>query len=730
MSIQLSSLQTAIKYCIPTDADLHLKIDAMFALSNAESIIAQMCALGLRAGALLASISTNGQTAPTVTEPITIVNKTCCQYILPKLNRNCKLRAREGSLVCWRHRDKESEIAAITAAAVEEPETPIEKPTAVVKKRPAPIEARAPLIEEEKLEMEPEKVLEKQPAPIAARASPVEEEKLEIESEKPMPVVKKQPAPIAARASPVEEEKLEYTQNRIIILEKFPRVKESTATGCIYSLKSNNRRGENCAKRVAPNSRYCNFHKRYAPADEVSNEEIRLPRVKWTPGEFWNDLVEKRAISALPTKTIVFQEDDNPGDNDSIIDDAIAVPKFVTRECIFYDEASPFCSSTRLALCGAPVSARGSCVCNEHKKHAKKFTPNPSLWNSIDSYAMALQPFPDTNMISGNLWFPRLNLFAHATIGGPIVVGKAWCAGVYCETLEGCGVAKNMDYSLDAAAGRDEEESDLYGGYRFMDGDKEQRHLAKYCKDNDVCDGAEDSAVWIRRCHNNGLLYKVLPQSMVHKQYDLPNDLDQIEGYGMTSFEQMIKERPTLYIKYWNVWNRQIQRARDFMKYRGRSLIDLNAELGIEKAIDWDKYENELGWLAGMFNIIVPAPALEQVTAPNFNPFRYCKEWVAANCAQEDRTRPHFPPMYLLYPFPDDRMESEWLGQNKPRPERRIKANRKLIQHYHKSGRSETPEAWLQWLKFGAYDSVFDLFQPGARTDIPAEWVNRLSEKK
>lgn len=677
MSIQLESLRTCAEKHASNDAHTLAAISMLFSLTDPAEEIAKLLVRGVKA-----------TIQPEVPQTVAPDNKIHCHYLLPKLNRNCKNRARKGSLVCSRHASKESEI--IVAA-------------------PAPIVAAAP---PSTAPIEPQLTV----APISveqitttAPATPI---KVSIFTAEEEAKLAKMPEPF-------------FTDNGITILDKFKR-KEAAKPGCAYILKSGTRRGEQCGRRLVPNFRYCSIHRKCAPA-ESSSADITLPRCKWRRGAFWDKLVKQPKIPRLESASITLHEDDIPGDDDSVIDEAIAVPKFVPRECIYYDESNAYSSATRLELCGQPVSGpRGSYMCAEHKKHAKKFSPNLSLWNSVDSYATVMRQFPDINIIGGKYWFPRLNLFAHMSECGPVVVGKAWCAGVYCESLDGCGVSRDRNYRVDADLGRDDEESDLWGGFTFTDEEKEKKHLARFNAENDVCLGTETSATLIRRCHNNGLLYKVLPQNVVHQQYDLPKNIEAEDGFGMTSFEQMIEERPTLYIKYWRIWNGQIERARAFLNHQGKSLVDLNSELGIEKAIDWDKYEQDIGMRIGMFNVVVPPPTLDQVTAKNFNPFRYCKEWVEEHGTPSERERPHFPPMYLLYPFPESEMEDLWIQQHDAHEEEKLRLNKRLLHHYHQTGHSETAEAWMQWLKFGKHGGIFGLFPPGSRSDVPIQWRTRM----
>jgi hypothetical protein len=155
----------------------------------------------------------------------------------------------------------------------------------------------------------------------------------------------------------------------------------------------------------------------------------------------------------------------------------------------------------------------------------------------------------------------------------------------------------------------------------------------------------------IKRCHNNGLLYKVLSQKIVHKNYHIP-PIETLEGEGFTSFDEMRFSRPTLYIKYWKIWNMHIQVRRQFIEM-GSKIKDYNKWLKEHTCPlpDWSQIISEYHH-RGLENVIIPPPSLEEVSSVDFNAWEYCENWVEENCPDK-KSRPHFPPMYIDYPEPE-----------------------------------------------------------------------------
>ena len=148
----------------------------------------------------------------------------------------------------------------------------------------------------------------------------------------------------------------------------------------------------------------------------------------------------------------------------------------------------------------------------------------------------------------------------------------------------------------------------------------------------------------VKRCQNNGVLYKVLPQEVVHYNYHIP-DLDTIPGEGYTSFDQLRFDRPRLYVKYWKIWNRHItDRKQFFQKYKTqRNANDWRKEHTCPLP-DWTAFEQEYA-IRGLRNVVVPT--VEQARDPAFDPWAYCEAYPSA---EPDAVV--FPPYYLDYPDP------------------------------------------------------------------------------
>lgn len=515
---------------------------------------------------------------------------------------------------------------------------------------------------------------------------------------------------------PVEVIKQPYALHKLSTDEKelLPHVEEKEDE-CLCIVGKN----KPCGRPLKPTELVCSTHHRKAE-EKVSEtlKSIPIPRVKWIHGEFWDALVQNGA-SVVPekkslTRGLVVSE--LMKDNDSKIDDRNARAPFRPYQCVY---VLPEQSTEKfLGMCGKPP-VEGSHLCKEHRGHSKEFPYYP-ISHVSDSLNEAMRPFPEYNTITRSLWFTRLHLACHVTREGPIVVGKAWLGGMYIESLRGeIEIERGMDYSS------------LTEGETFEDPKREDRHRKYYAQDNNVLE-PEDNDAMVRRCHNNGLLYKILPQSIAHRSQDLPEDLNTVHGAGFTSFEQMIAERPSLYVKYWKVWNGHLARLQEFRRYYGFDTMTLNKHLGIDIYVDWKKYFGPLGIQRGLGHVLVPPPSLEQVSAAEgFNPFRYCHEWVQANCP-ERAGEPHYPPMYVLYPFPDSQYQEKYyknFGMSTEQRVRAICAVPRLVQHYHLSSKTGTPQAWVQWLRYGRYENQHDLFSLPCY-DVPIDWRERIGRDR
>lgn len=153
----------------------------------------------------------------------------------------------------------------------------------------------------------------------------------------------------------------------------------------------------------------------------------------------------------------------------------------------------------------------------------------------------------------------------------------------------------------------------------------------------------------IKRCQNNGLLYKVIPQEILHKNYHIPS-LETINSEGYTSFEEIRRHRPKMYIKYWKIWNLHIRNRRDFILKNEKT----------KDVIKWQKLHNcplpnwkelkEIFKIRGLENLIIPPPDLEELQDEKWDPWHYCDNWVSSNLGET--ISPYFPPMYLDMPNP------------------------------------------------------------------------------
>ena len=217
----------------------------------------------------------------------------------------------------------------------------------------------------------------------------------------------------------------------------------------------------------------------------------------------------------------------------------------------------------------------------------------------------------------------------------------------------------------------------------------------------------EDDADAHVRFHNKGLLYQILPDEEVWRNYDLPYKMnnprssDEAKSYGFTSFEMMLKHRPTLYIKYWNIWNeRKIKNFTELLEWypeqptgprlyprprpcngvcsttKTKRCEDCKLfykrfwEQGIEdRGTDTDELYNQLKtgglghWLNG---ICIPAPPLESLHE-HFDAIAYCQEWYQMNNTGASLPNYYRPPVYMIYPMPHEK--DEWYEKNKFNPE-------------------------------------------------------------
>ncbi len=496
----------------------------------------------------------------------------------------------------------------------------------------------------------------------------------------------------------------EYILNKCVLKEQYPKV-PILPDACAIRIKT----GKLCGKPSKTNNYRCGLHKdrdvdaSYLPATYI-------PKHVWIKGEFWSKLVDSYDWNALASeiKTPSLYESETLGDNDDVIDEKAALPQARPHRCRYGN--TEHCTPWEIISCHEKVEF-GHYYCKKHKVSEKSFIhgcldPDDNLW-------WPGRMIPDR---SCHMWhFRRLHIFAWLTSRGFIAVGKLWY-GTFAEQLTLCNLSRYKSYNL--LPSNSSVKVDEYGGHDFIDAEEKDKFSRRYKYDNNMHEN-EDETTYIKRCHNNGLLYKIVPQKYLLYQYDL-SDLDTLPGKGFVSFEQMIRDRPKLYIKYWNVWNGQIQRAQQFIICKGHSIVELHKKFGLLSPPFWKRFHED-AFMFGLFNVIIPAPSLEQVKNIEFNPFKYCENWVATNCPHNFES-PYFPPMYIIYPFPD----KEYEKMQKRRFESSIKKialfNRKLVQHYHDTIKTETPYTWLQWLKYGNGDNLLS----SSSLEVPLRLRDRI----
>jgi hypothetical protein len=256
----------------------------------------------------------------------------------------------------------------------------------------------------------------------------------------------------------------------------------------------------------------------------------------------------------------------------------------------------------------------GNQFCDAHRDHYGLVPYNPQGPHS-DPYFSIHIPYVRHHVFTGHYWYPRLLLAAFPTEDGMVVIGRLL-------------------------------------GNRWI----------KALSRRDV-----------KRCHNVGLLYKVLPQAALHRFYELTN-IHEIGGEGYTSFEQMRVERPSLFRKYWLVWNRHLQDRKELLEWEGRSESDWFDHHRCYTRPNWEQYKKHYR-LRGLQNTLRPPPPDE------VDMWEHCEG--------------EYPPMYADYPSPMSMRfrpynKTTWAIQEKDtRTPRRTK-------HY-----AWDPDAWIAHVEGG-----------------------------
>lgn len=213
----------------------------------------------------------------------------------------------------------------------------------------------------------------------------------------------------------------------------------------------------------------------------------------------------------------------------------------------------------------------GHQFCEEHRDYYGHVVFEPRGPQS-DPYIAIHMPYVRHHVFTGHYWYPRLMLAAFPTEDGMVVIGRLL-----------------QNRWIKALTRRE-----------------------------------------IKRCHNVGLLYKVLPQVALHRFYELTN-IHEIGGEGYTSYEQMRVERPSLYRKYWLVWNKHLQDRKEFLQWENTEDETWFEYHRCYQQPNWEHYKKHYRF-RGLENTLRPPPP-EDVDV-----WEYCKG--------------EYPPMYADYPNP------------------------------------------------------------------------------
>lgn len=257
--------------------------------------------------------------------------------------------------------------------------------------------------------------------------------------------------------------------------------------------------------------------------------------------------------------------------------------------------------------------------CPRHKKYigTKERVEEPSS----DTYQDIHVPWCRKHAFLGHYWFPRLLLGATHTSEGPVVIGR---------------VMGNRWYK-------------------------------------------ELSQREIERCHNVGLLYKVVPQELLHHTYDVPHiNLDELDTEGFLSYDQIRRERPSLYLKYWKIWNLHIQDRKDFYKkWKKNTKERWNKVNKYSPVPDWDKFCHHYSF-RGLENKIVPSPTIDMIRHSDFNP------WVYMDSFREKFDDILIPPYFIDYPIPEQYRQRPFPASQKKIDQKDLESNPSRVRHIRK----------------------------------------------
>lgn len=155
--------------------------------------------------------------------------------------------------------------------------------------------------------------------------------------------------------------------------------------------------------------------------------------------------------------------------------------------------------------------------------------------------------------------------------------------------------------------------------------------------------------------------HKVVPQELLHDTYNVPNiRLEELDTEGFLSFDEIRRKRPSLYVKYWDLWTRHMKDRKDFyLKWKDDT--ENRWEKVNKYAIppNWDEFLKCYNH-RGVSNKPVPIPSIEMVSSKNFDPWEYMESF------RESESDILIPPYFIDYanplqyrqrPFPNsDRM--------------------------------------------------------------------------
>lgn len=257
--------------------------------------------------------------------------------------------------------------------------------------------------------------------------------------------------------------------------------------------------------------------------------------------------------------------------------------------------------------------------CPRHKKYAgaTKRVEEPSS----DTYRDIHIPWYRKHAFLGHYWFPRLLLGAIHTSEGPVVIGR------------------------------------IMGNRWYKELTRRE----------------------IERCHNIGLLYKVVPQEILHHTYDVPDiRLEELDTEGFLSYDQIRRERPSLYLKYWKIWNLHMKDRRDFYdKWKENTQERWVKVNKYSQPPDWDQFLQHYSF-RGINNKFTPTPSMEQICQEYFDP------WVYMESFRETEDDILIPPYFVDFTIPEQYRQRPFPGSTKKIERKDTDSNPARVRHIRK----------------------------------------------